>query len=194
MAGIGQLVQLEGVSCVRGGRQLFAGLNLMLGAGQSALVTGPNGVGKSSLLRVIAGLLAPASGIVKVEGRLAVTNEAGMLDQNAPLAQALSFWAGLDSAAPDAIEDGLNAMGIAHLADVPVRILSNGQKKRAILAGIIAGRADIWLLDEPTNGLDTTSIALLETAIERHLGRGGIVIAATHQPLSLGTSQMVALA
>jgi heme exporter protein A len=85
-------------------------------------------------------------------------------------------------------------MAIAHLADVPVRILSTGQKKRAILAGIIAGRADIWLLDEPTNGLDMTSIALLETAIERHLGRGGIVIAATHQPLSLGTSQMVALA
>ncbi len=194
MAGNGQMVRLDGVCCMRGGRTLFAGLNLSLSAGECALVTGPNGVGKSSLLRIVAGLLPLAEGTVRLEGRLALTGEAGMLNQNAPLSRALSFWAELDGAGADAVQDGLTAMEISHLADVPIRILSTGQKKRAILAGVIAGGADIWLLDEPTNGLDRASIALLEAAIETHVQSGGIVIAATHQPLSLGNPKLVELA
>ena len=190
MQGPGQSVTLENLGCARGGRELFAGLNLSLGAGGAAIVSGPNGVGKSSLLRLIACLLPPAAGTINVEGRIAFTSETTALDRALPLASALEFWARIDGGV---VAPGLAAMGIAHLASVPVRILSTGQKKRAVIAGVIAGGAPIWLLDEPANGLDTASIGLLETAIAAHRIKGGIVIVASHQPIKLDGAQRVAL-
>lgn len=190
MQGQGQSLTLENLGCVRGGRELFAGLNLSLSAGDAALVSGPNGVGKSSLLRLIAGLLTRAAGTISVEGRIAFTSETTALDRAQPLSRALEFWARIDGGD---VQSGLEAMGIAHLADVPVRILSTGQKKRAVIAGVIAGGADIWLLDEPANGLDLASIALLETAIAAHRKKGGTVIVASHQPIKLDGAQSVAL-
>jgi heme exporter protein A len=191
MMGEGQLV-LKTLTCQRGGRMLFENLSCTLAPGDAALVTGPNGVGKSSLLRLIAGLLEPAAGSLTTKGRVALTGDAGSLDARMPLTQALGFWAKLDGSGD--VATALAAMGIAHLADVPVRILSTGQKKRAVLASVIAGGTDIWLLDEPTNGLDTASIALLESAIAQHRESGGIVVVASHQDLELPGAQRIALA
>lgn len=175
----------------RGGRRLFSGLSFALEPGDAALVTGPNGAGKSSLTRMIAGLLPVAEGQLTVSGRLALSNESLALDNGAPLGDALSFWTGLDGQGADAVATALDALAIPHLAPVPVRMLSTGQRKRASLARVLASGADIWLLDEPGNGLDTASIPLLEAAMAAHRAAGGIVLAVSHQPLVLPGAQDV---
>ncbi len=158
---------------------LFDGLDLTLRAGHAALVTGPNGIGKSSLLRIAAGLLAPATGSVTRDGAVALLGEAHALDPERPLARALAFWIGART------EPALAAVGLDHLADVPVRLLSTGQRRRAGLARVIGAAASIWLLDEPANGLDSAGIALLEAAIAAHRAGGGVTVVATHQPVAL---------
>ena len=186
-------LMLDGVACRRGDRLLFEGLSLTLGAGEAMIVSGVNGAGKSSLLRLIAGLLAPAAGRIAREGALALVGEAHALDTGLSVEHALGFWAEIDGAADGAVGDALKAMGIAHLRDVPVRLLSTGQRKRAALAGAIAGAAPIWLLDEPANGLDTHALALLAGAMQAHRAQGGIVFAASHQPIGLADAREIAL-
>jgi heme exporter protein A len=181
------------VACLRGDRLLFEDLSFALGPGEAALLIGPNGVGKSSLLRIAAGLLAPAAGSVECVGGLALAAEAAALDPRLPLADALGFWARLDGVGEAAVADALDRMGIANLAPVPVRMLSTGQRKRAVLARVIAGGAGIWLLDEPGNGLDTASLERLAAAMAAHRRAGGIVVAATHQPLGLQDAREIAL-
>lgn len=173
------------VACLRGDRLLFEGLSFALSAGDAALLTGPNGAGKSSLMRLAAGLLPLSAGTIDHEGRIAHAGEAPALDMRLPLASALGFWAGIDGSGDTAVRDALDRMGIANLAEVPVHMLSTGQRKRATLARILAARADIWLLDEPGNGLDTASLGRLATAMAEHRAGGGIVLLATHQPLDL---------
>jgi heme exporter protein A len=187
MAGSGQSPTLtfSGVRCVRGGRTLFDGFDLSLNAGAAARVTGPNGVGKSSLLRLAAGLLEQSAGSIQRGGGIALANDALALDTHLPLAAALGYWARLDGKGDDAVRRALVAVGMAHLATVPVRILSTGQRKRATLARVIASGAGIWLLDEPTNGLDDDGQLLLEAAMADHRAAGGIVLAASHQSLGL---------
>jgi len=183
---------LEGVACLRGGRLLFEGLDLALAPGEAALVSGPNGVGKSSLIRIAAGLLAPAAGKVEVEGGIALMAEAPALDPELPLGGALGFWAGLDGRR-DAVPDALAAVGLADIARVPVRMLSTGQRRRAALARVVASGAPIWLLDEPANGLDVASVTLLEGLIAGHRAAGGIALVATHLPIALPDAREVAL-
>ena len=173
---------------------MFAGLNLALAPGQSALVAGPNGIGKSSLLRMIAGLLPPFAGSVACTGTVALTDETAALDRDKTLRAALAFWARLDGAAPERIDTALADLGIGHLADIPVRILSTGQRKRAALARTIASGADIWLLDEPANGLDIASTQALARVVDRHRATGGIVLAASHMPLGWSHDAEIALA
>lgn len=187
-------LRLERLACRRGGRMLFAGLDLSLAAGQSALVAGPNGIGKSSLLRILAGLLTPFAGRVTRTGSIALTDEAAALDREKTLRAALAFWARLDGAAAERIDAALADLGMAHLADIPVRILSTGQRRRAALARTIVSRAEIWLLDEPANGLDTASAQALADVVERHRAAGGIVLAASHMPLGWGHDVEIVLA
>lgn len=182
---------LENLTCVRGDRLLFKGLELRLEAGGAVLVRGANGAGKSSLLRVIAGLLKPYSGSVRTSGRIALADEYLALDRQILLGRALSFWAQLDGRGQSAINGAMEAMQLTHLAAVPVRMLSTGQRKRATIARVIASQGDIWLLDEPANGLDPASVALLDAAMAAHRAKGGIVVAASHQALGLDTPQLV---
>lgn len=176
---------LEQVSCVRGGRLLFEDLNLALEAGEGVLVTGANGVGKSSLLRIAAGLLVPAAGRVVREGRVALSAEAAALDEDRSLFAALGFWARLDGRDDEAVALALAAVGLAQLAEVPVRLLSTGQRRRATLARVIASGAGIWLLDEPASGLDAAALGELSAAMAGHLAGGGVIVAASHQPLGI---------
>lgn len=161
---------------------LFEQLSFTLESGDAAVVSGPNGVGKSSLLRLAAGLLAPASGVIRRAGALALADEALALERHLPLAKALGFWAAIDGGS---VRDALARMALDHLGQVPVRILSTGQRKRAALARVIASGASIWLLDEPGNGLDMAALKALSSAIADHRVRGGIVLAASHQPLGI---------
>ncbi len=178
---------LADLACRRGGRLLFADLTLALAPGEAALVSGPNGCGKSSLLRCVAGLLPPFEGQVHTTGRIALSGEASALDGDRRLIDALTFWAALDGLrdGPARVAAALRDMALDPLGDVPVRLLSTGQRRRAALARVIASEADLWLLDEPATGLDLASIALLEGAIARHRAGGGIVLAATHQHFAL---------
>lgn len=178
-------LRFEAVTCLRGDRLLFEGMDFALASGQAALVAGPNGTGKSSLIRLAAGLLQPAAGRIERCGRMALCDENLALDMGRPLGQALSFWARIDGAGDQAVDDALAALSLHHLAEVPVRMLSTGQRKRAMLARVIASGAAIWLLDEPANGLDTASLELLGGIMQIHLAGGGIILAASHQPLPL---------
>lgn len=172
---------------------LFENFSLALKPGDAALLRGPNGVGKSSLLRLAAGLLDASSGMIARQGRFALADETLALNPRQSLRAALSFWARLDGASERDVTDALGTMGIEHLASVPVRILSTGQRKRATIARVIASGSDVWLLDEPGNGLDKDALTLLDAAMAVHRVSGGIVLAASHQPLGLDGAQYITL-
>ncbi|HEY1606688.1 MAG TPA: heme ABC exporter ATP-binding protein CcmA [Allosphingosinicella sp.] len=190
MNAAGPLLRLAQVACIRGGRLLFEELDLILGPGDAAMVTGPNGAGKSSLLRLAGGLLSPAAGAAVRGDSVALADEGLALDAKLSLGRALDFWAKMDGR--DAA-GGMAAMGLAPLADVPVRMLSTGQRKRAVLARVIASGAALWLLDEPGNGLDSEGLDRLGAAMAAHRAEGGAILAASHQPPDLDGARQVAL-
>ena len=175
-------LRFEDVACRRGGRLLFEGLSLALGPGEALHLTGPNGSGKSSLIRLAAGLLREESGRVE-RSELALADDALALDRELPLRRALEFWGGN-------VDDSLDALDLARLAQVPVRLLSTGQVKRATLARVAASGAALWLLDEPLNGLDRDGVARLDALVAAHLARGGAVLAASHGPLGGSWAQL----
>lgn len=176
------------IACRRGDRILFRELSLDLAGGEVVHLAGPNGIGKSSLIRILAGLLRPFTGTVERRGALALSDERLALDGHQPLEEALAFWRRIDRA-PQVEAD----FGLFDLLDVPVRYLSTGQRKRAALARVAASGAPIWLLDEPLNGLDTHWSCTAEAAIKAHCNGGGAVVIASHQPLSLGAVKVVKL-
>jgi heme exporter protein A len=169
------LLRFDGVALRRGGRLLFEGLDLTLSPGETLEVAGPNGSGKSSLIRLAAGLLRAEQGRVE-RSELALSDDALALDRELPLGRALAFWGGKPDAA-------MEALGLAYLSEVPVRLLSSGQQKRAALARVAASRAPLWLLDEPLNGLDGDGANRLGILVEAHRASGGAVLAASHQSL-----------
>jgi heme exporter protein A len=170
------LLRFQGVSLRRGGRLLFDNLDLSLRPGEALQVTGPNGSGKSSLIRLAAGLLRQERGTVE-RSPLALADDALALDRELPLQRALAFW-------PGSSEDSITALGLAHLAEVPVRFLSSGQQKRAILARVAASGARLWLLDEPLNALDVDGAHRLAVLVEKHRASGGAILSASHQSLA----------
>jgi heme exporter protein A len=173
MAGEGQRaaqLKFESVTCVRGRRFLFGDVSFTLNAGDAMVVTGPNGVGKSSLLRLAAGLLTAEKGRVIREGQVALADEYPALDPALPLLDALRFWAGIDGGDPRA---ALASVGLDHLDQVPVRMLSTGQRRRATLA--------------------RTIVAMLEGVIAVHRMQGGIAVIASHQPVAVDGAHMLAL-
>ena len=185
------LLRFDAVSCMRGGRLLFEDLDLELGPGDACLVTGPNGAGKSSLLRLAAGLLGPSAGrVVRSDPVAAFADDKLALDPRATLGAAIGFWARIDGARADAAMD---AWGLASLADVPVRMLSAGQRKRSALARATASGARLWLLDEPGNGLDSDGLERLADAMAGHRAGGGAILAASHGPIGLDRARTVAL-
>jgi heme exporter protein A len=176
------LLRFDQVTCLRGGRMLFRDLDLALRPGDALVVSGPNGVGKSSLIRIAAGLLRPFAGEVERRGAPALADELTALDERLTLGRALDFWARLDGSSP---ATAMKAMDLTHLAQVPVRMLSTGQRKRATVARVIASQNLLWLLDEPVNGLDSDGARLLAQAIDAHRRSGGAVLAASHLPLGI---------
>jgi heme exporter protein A len=171
------LLSGKALALVRGGRLLFEYLDLELEPGEALHITGPNGSGKSSLIRLIAGLLKPSAGRI-ISAGAALADEGLALDRELPLGRALAFWAGPRP------RQALAAFELEDLAEVPVRLLSTGQAKRAQLARVVASGASLWLLDEPLNGLDRKGVGELDRAIASHLASGGAVLAASHVPLA----------
>ena len=174
------------LACRRGDRVLFRGLGFALAQGEALHLAGPNGVGKSSLIRILAGLLRPYAGTVEREGALALADEHPALDGHLPLGRALEFWRNFDRANRATLDQAVETLGLRNLLDVPVRYLSTGQRKRAALARTVLGGAPVWLLDEPLNGLDTATTAAVAGLVGRHIEQGGIAVIASHQPFALG--------
>lgn len=177
------------LACRRGERVLFRGLTFALGPGEALQISGANGIGKSSLLRILAGLLPAYAGKVDCDGTIGLIDERPALDPHLPLARALGFWQRLDGPADNEIA----RLGLVGFEVVPVCYLSTGQKKRAALARLIGQRAAVWLLDEPLNGLDQAAAALTQQLAAEHLAAGGICVIASHQRFELAGMRRLAL-
>ena len=197
--GTGQL-HASGLACRRGGRCLFRGLDLRLAPGQAIWLRGPNGCGKTSLLRILAGLVRPAEGEAQFDGapvhalapeqrgRLRYIGHTNAMKSELRVGEALGFLAGLtDHAMPttrERITFALEQVGLAGRIDTPVGSLSQGQRRRAALARLMLDDAPrTWLLDEPLDALDTDGVARFEAWLQGHVARGGAVLTTSHAPL-----------
>jgi heme exporter protein A len=194
-----------GLVCIRGGREVFAGLDFSVGSGEALLVTGRNGAGKSTLLRLIAGLVRLAGGRLAVTGgdpERTIAEQAhylGHLDAlklSLTVGENLRFWAAYLGAAKPAggvIDAALVAVGLDALADLPAAYLSAGQRRRLSIARLLAVKQPIWLLDEPTSALDRDAQDTLAALMREHLAGGGIIVAATHGPIGLDRARELQL-
>lgn len=187
----GRAFRGENIACVRGGRLLFSDLAFNVAPGGVLFLTGPNGIGKSSLLRIMAGLLLPAAGTLsrpEGEGAPAYLGHGDGLKPLATVGESLAFWAALDGPRDavernDAISSAVGAFALGPLMDLPCRCLSQGQRRRVALARVTASPATLWLLDEPTTALDEGGVCAFEAVLRRHREAGGMTVIATHGKL-----------
>ncbi len=198
----------EALDCVRGDRVVFTGVSFALEPGAALVLTGANGTGKSSLLRLIAGLLKPAGGRILWDGvdvaedrvahaaRFRYVGHQNALKPALSVAENLAFWAGLHGApraAAAAVAAALERLGLDHLAKVPAQLLSAGQRRRLALARIAVAPAPLWLLDEPTVTLDQESVATVEKLMADHCANGGLIVVATHIGLKVPNAAVLTL-
>ncbi len=178
------MVTLNNLSVARGGRRLIQGLNLTIGAGRAVILHGPNGSGKTSLLRTIAGLQLPAEGQVEVdEDSLIFAGHLDAIKAQLTVHENLEFWQSIYGSNPALIARALTAFNLENLSERAAASLSAGQKRRLGLARLIVADRAVWILDEPTVSLDTASIALFDAALATHLAQGGVAMIATHVAL-----------
>lgn len=182
------------LACERGGRMVFRDISFSLGSGEALVVIGPNGVGKSSLLRLLAGLVDIAAGKIALEGglddlRLAEqAHYIGHLDALKPamtVQETAQFWSDFLGGSKADLAEAFDVFDLEPLRELPVAYLSAGQRRRLALARLLIAPRAIWLLDEPSVALDSASLARLVAAMEAHLSRGGLIVTATHQALGL---------
>ena len=190
----------KSLTCFRGERFVFESLVFAVESGGALVLTGPNGSGKSSLIRIMAGLLAAVDGTLvwngepvadEPEEQRARLHYVGHQDAIKPVMtvrENLAFWAGLRGRF-DRVADALQTMELGGLAETPAQFLSSGQRRRLSLARIVASDAELWLLDEPTVGLDREAVGILEALIAEHRAAGGMAVLATHQPVALGGTE-----
>ena len=193
----------DNLAVARGGRRLIEGLSFTVDAGQALVLTGRNGVGKTTLLRALAGLITPAAGTIRLDGapddatigELAhYISHANAVKAGLTVRENARFWARFLGDGRANVEDALDAIGLADIASVPAGYLSAGQKRRLGLARLLLAARPLWLLDEPTVSLDAASQAWLARLMQAHVDGGGILVAATHAPLGLATARTLALA
>lgn len=181
-------LRLSGVAVMRGMRILQRALSHQMGAGEITRLSGPNGSGKSTLLRAIAGRLQPAAGTIECNVPILLVGHSDALGAARSGRDNIADWARLNGfdASPAAIDAALTGMDATGFADLPTRLLSRGQRRRLALARLLLGPADaLWLLDEPSAGLDSAAASQLDSMIGRHLDGGGMAMAATHLPLAV---------
>lgn len=196
-------LKIEQLTCMAGYRPLFSDINTSLGAGQWMMLTGPNGTGKTTFLRAIAGLARPESGTITWQGEtinpqarrwrheIHYLGHSDALKSNLSARDNLALWISLDGAASASkskwesqADELLKRVGLSQRRDLPAAQLSAGQKRRIQLARLMTSQRRLWLLDEPGNALDSEGDGLLGQLIDSHLSAGGCVVVATHQPLA----------
>jgi heme exporter protein A len=193
---------VENLALNRGGRPLLAGISFLVGAGEVLVLLGANGVGKTTLIRAIAGLFAPAAGSIRIEGgepersvgeQCHYIGHLNGVKASLTVAQNAAFWGRFLGRSRDRLDAALAAFGLANLRDIPAAYLSAGQQRRLGLARVLLAHRPIWLLDEPTASLDHAAVEALTRVVTEHLASGGLVVAATHVPLGFATARELAL-
>jgi heme exporter protein A len=189
----------SGLTCVRGGREVFSGLDFQSVSGEALAVVGANGAGKTSLLRLIAGLLHPAGGSIELAGgeaELTLPEQAHYLGHRDALKPALSvlenlaFWRDFLGGEAGNAAESLVRVGLGHATHLPAAFLSAGQRRRLSMARLLCVKRPVWLLDEPTSALDASGQTLFASLMREHLAGGGMIIAATHTALGIDAREL----